>query len=528
MWTTELYFNTWAHLAASASSNVTPAILAALIIYVKFQTPLRRMRVILALFRCFSRKIAPHTKASPFSRSDVASDIPKTMSSIISHYNLDPACCAFVCCPHCYCITALTPKALEEAETEYNSGRPLPTCTNKDYPGSPNCGTQLWCIHWINSRAFVVPIQKQIFQDLKEWMGRLLAIPGIEDIMAAHHQGAAPEGSPVSSDFRDSPTYRNFKGFDGQPFMQEQQSPSGAPDLRLIMSLGMDAFQTFGPRHPHGSSTALYMVLLALPEHLRYKQQYMYLVTVLPGKPTRHYTNHTLKWLATQLLLFWKGVFYRRTARHQLGRTVFIALIPGVGDTEGAHQMSGFISHNQQNFCIRCYLPIQEIENLNPETWPRRDPQKHRAIALQWLNSNEADRNLIFKTHGLRWSDLLILPYWDPISFTVIDDMHMGYLGLLRTHIESIWQVDGSIDGGEGHPVLTSKHVKPPNKVLRNLWDEIRRNLPGLRQALLDLTVPSLWYLCFYLGLRSVGNKQTLVTLLIDWVSAWLRCTSQI
>ncbi|KAJ3803458.1 hypothetical protein F5876DRAFT_3713, partial [Lentinula aff. lateritia] len=119
------------------------------------------------------------------------------------------------------------------------------------------------------------PIRKQVFQDLKEWIGRILAIPGIEDIMSQHQQRPAPVGDEPVRDFVDSAAFCQFKGADGEPFMIPQVGPSGSPDLRLAMSLGFDAFNPFQSKERHAivSSTALYMVLLFLPEHLRYRQE---------------------------------------------------------------------------------------------------------------------------------------------------------------------------------------------------------------------------------------------------------------
>ncbi|KAJ4498599.1 hypothetical protein C8R41DRAFT_756435 [Lentinula lateritia] len=194
----------------------------------------------------------------------------------------------------------------------------------------------------------------------------------------------------------------------------------------------------------------------------------MYLVTIIPGKPSRHNINHTLRRLVQQLLPFWKGVYYLRTARYTLGRTIFAVLIPAVCDTEGAHQLSGFASHSHTYFCRRCLLPIQEIHNLDPEKWVMRDGNKHRQLAFEWKDAPIARRNMIYQENGLRWSELLDLPYWDPIRFTVIDDMHLGYLGLFETHLREIWKIDDKKNGGNGLHPDTKDQKKISNASLRN------------------------------------------------------------
>ncbi|KAJ3715820.1 hypothetical protein C8R42DRAFT_541174, partial [Lentinula raphanica] len=97
-------------------------------------------------------------------------------------------------------------------------------------------------------------------------------------------------------DFKDSLVFREFKGADGLPFALPQLGLSGNPDLRLILSLGFDGFNPFYQKETHAQvqSTALYLVVLSLPEHLRYRQEYMCLVTVIPGKSKQHHINHTL------------------------------------------------------------------------------------------------------------------------------------------------------------------------------------------------------------------------------------------
>ncbi|KAJ3978416.1 hypothetical protein F5890DRAFT_1422629 [Lentinula detonsa] len=244
----------------------------------------------------------------------------------------------------------------------------------------------------------------------------------------------------------------------------------------------------------------------------------MFLVTIIPGKPGRH-VNHTVRKLVEQLLLFWKGVFYSCTARYPLGRTVFAVLIPVVCDTEAAIMIAGFAAHNHTYFCRRCLLPINDIHNLNPESWGMRDSIKHRELAFESKDASPARRDAIYKAHGVRWTELLELPYWDPILFTVIDDMHLGYLGLFETHLRKIWGINHEKKGGDGlEPMPEAKKLSKAS--LRQLLNEIRGNLPILRNVLMAENKASLWYICFMLNLRTgLRNKQQLVEQILQWVS---------
>ncbi|KAJ3804182.1 hypothetical protein EV368DRAFT_53612, partial [Lentinula lateritia] len=122
-------------------------------------------------------------------------------------------------------------------------------------------------IQQIGNRFFVVPIRKQLFQDLKQWFGRILAVPGMEEAMENHLRSSHDDG--ILRDIRDSPVFKEIPGPDGKPFMQLDEN---SHDLPVMFSLGYDAFHPFhfSNEKSHISSTAIYMVNLCLPEHLRY------------------------------------------------------------------------------------------------------------------------------------------------------------------------------------------------------------------------------------------------------------------
>ncbi|GET57071.1 hypothetical protein GLOIN_2v1883106 [Rhizophagus irregularis DAOM 181602=DAOM 197198] len=54
-----------------------------------------------------------------------------------------------------------------------------------------------------------------------------------------------------------------------------------------------------------------------------------------------------------------------------------------------------------------------------------RDSNEHLQNALGWRRCNsDASRKRFVKQTGVKWSELLRLPYFDPIRFTIIDPMH--------------------------------------------------------------------------------------------------------
>ncbi|KAJ3762559.1 hypothetical protein EV360DRAFT_79172 [Lentinula raphanica] len=513
------YFRTW----APQDPSVRIALITSLIIHIKFRNPIRQMKVILALQRAMIRTLT--TRVNPEIHTslglNIADQIPQDIRTVVDHYRLDPSWDTFISCSSCHALYPFTENELVGNEDAHSTNPILSSCSSKAHPDSPDCGNTLWKTRSVGARTFIVPVQKQIFQSLKEWIGKLLAIPGIENSLEEYLSQRNATGS--AQDFWDSPTFQDFLGPDGMPFMRQQSDISGSPDLRLLMSLGYDSFNPFHMKRSGGSasSTALYMVLLVLPEHLRYRKEYMFLVTVMRGHPNEAQINHTLQKLVDQLLLFWNGIFFTRTSKYPNGRTVYAALAPAVCDTEGAHSLSGFASHSHKYFCVRCLLPIQDIHNLDPDTWPKRDIQIHKEQAALWRDApSEGARRKIYEDHGMRWSELLRLPYWNPILFTVIDSMHLCYLGLFATHVRKIWRMDAEVlESGVGYaqPSIDKKRKKPSNSLLRELYNSIRQNESSLKKTLNDQTHGILWYICFDLHLASVGKKESLMNNILAW-----------
>ena len=79
-------------------------------------------------------------------------------------------------------------------------------------------------------------------------------------------------------------------------------------------------------------------------------------------------------------------------------------------------------------------------------------------IAVRWRDARtEVDRQNVFDEHGIRWSELLRLPYWDPTRYAVVDAMHNLFLGELRHHCMEVWGIDILVSSGEDGKV--SRHI---------------------------------------------------------------------
>ena len=93
----------------------------------------------------------------------------------------------------------------------------------------------------------------------------------------------------------------------------------------------------------------------------------------------------------------------------------------------------------------------------------------HRKYAQEWLEcSSKSSRENHFKEHGVRWSELLRLPYMNPIRFAVVDPMHCLFLGVAKWIIKSIFVNQNKLTMEQLRVVQERmKHVDLPSDIGR-------------------------------------------------------------
>ncbi|KAF8548391.1 hypothetical protein OG21DRAFT_1367454, partial [Imleria badia] len=83
-------------------------------------------------------------------------------------------------------------------------------------------------------------------------------------------------------------------------------------------------------------------------------------------------------------------------------------------DLPSARKIGGFAGPTAAHLCNLCWLPKSEKGNFNCETWRSCTYEEYFAAAVQWQDAkSQKEHNNIFKKTGVRWSELLRLPYWD-------------------------------------------------------------------------------------------------------------------
>ncbi|KAF8572648.1 hypothetical protein K439DRAFT_1650101 [Ramaria rubella] len=171
------------------------------------------------------------------------------------------------------------------------------------------------------------------------------------------------------------------------------------------------------------------MACLNLPFSICYKPENMYIVGIIngPREPQLLAINHYMWPLVDDLALSWqRGVWFSKTAMCPSGCTTRSAVATTVCDLPGACKAAQLASHGSHNYCSVYF-----------ETWKRHDTQEMHRIAVQWRDApTNKDQEMLFSEHGIRWSELWCLPYWDPTQQLVVDSMHCILERVVQGHIQ--------------------------------------------------------------------------------------------
>ena len=372
---------------------------------------------------------------------DLLRTVPKDVRTALKTLNVTPEYVRYACCPTCFQIYPPDetrpddpyPHRCSFKETEHDvCDTPLVVPRERATPRNAGGARHI---------AYV-PVKPYPYRPLKSWLARLFSRPEIEQLLENSWQRCAPPSSKWTDIFH-APAIRDFLGPDGQSFSVE---PPGTTNL--VFSLFVDWFNPFSNKKAGKSHSigAIYLACLNLPPHLRFRPENVYLAGIIPGpkEPSLQQLNNLMRPLVDELVDLWtRGLFLDRTALRFVGRFIRAVIIPLVCDLPALRKVAGFAGHSSKHFCSFCRLKKLQIHELDQSKWPTRTAARHREIAKEWRDAGtDHERKEIFEEHGIRWSELLRLPYWDPLRFPVVDAMHNLLLGNLRHHCMDVWGID--------------------------------------------------------------------------------------
>jgi hypothetical protein len=241
------------------------------------------------------------------------------------------------------------------------------------------------------------------------------------------------------ADVFDGKVWKDFMYVNGQPFL-------ALPNNYTFM-LNVDWFQPF--KHSLYSVGALYMVLMNLPRDQRFKAENVMLVGIIPGPHEPKLTiNSYLKPLVTELNILWKDGIQVEPPGSRRAKVFHAALLCVGCDVPAARKVCGFTGHGSCHGCSKCtkVFPGNVSDKIDFSCFdpcPPRTNEQHRQQAEDILNQTSATDKAQKESHyGTRFTELMMLPYFNCVRFHIIDPMHNLFTGTAKHIMKNIWLAD--------------------------------------------------------------------------------------
>ena len=157
--------------------------------------------------------------------------------------------------------------------------------------------------------------------------------------------------------------------------------------------------------------------------------------------------NHYLAPIVDEFLELWRG-WNVKTYEYPDGLDIKVALIVRSSDIPATQKLFGHRSAVMKcHRCEKCSTYSYDYRKTHYgewkimiNGWQDLHLLLHRQYAQEWIKcSAKNTREHYFKEHGVRWTELLRLPYMDPIRFAVVDPMHCLFLSVAKWIIKSIF-----------------------------------------------------------------------------------------
>ncbi len=214
----------------------------------------------------------------------------------------------------------------------------------------------------------------------------------------------------------------------------------------LLLMLNIDWFRPTNIQHSVG---VLYVVVQNLPRTLRLKPENIIIVGTIPDPHEPKLTINTfLKPIIDELIELWKGTQIKAPNSTLGVHSVRVALACISSDIPATRKICGFYGFKARHGCSKCmkafptsgFSEATDYGGFDREMWPLRDMKTHYENALLAKNAvTKTARTAIESKVGLRYSELLRLPYFNIVRCHMIDPMHNLFLGTAK-HVTTLWE----------------------------------------------------------------------------------------
>lgn len=345
---------------------------------------------------------------------------------------------SYVVCPNCDCIYDYD----DCIKTTTFGQKESKLCRHIAYPNHPHVSRRQECKAQLLKKVRsgkgykLVPMKEYPYQPLSKSIAYLVKKTDFLEACEKWRRRMLTIPESYLSDIYDGRVWREFSSDSMGNFLNFPYN--------YLLTINVDWFQPFS--RVQYSVGAIYLVVQNLPREVRYRQENVILVGLIPGPREPSLTiNSYLAPLVQELQQAWDTGFTIRDSTNTLV-TIRLAISCVVCDLPASRKVCGFLGHNSTFGCNKCYkkflssgLSNVDYSGYDCGSWTCRNNRSHRENCQQILcettktgiKNKEAE-------FGVRYSIMLELSYFDPVRFTVVDVMHNVFLGTSK-HMFKVW-----------------------------------------------------------------------------------------
>lgn len=244
----------------------------------------------------------------------------------------------FAACPKCNKLYKLEDCIIKKTNGSVISKR----CVHVRYPNHPQKSRRTECGSFLMKKVrnksgslYLQPKRMYCLRPLKSSLETLLSKPGFIDKCEEWRNLQSEDGK--MRDVHEGNIWKDFKDKEGKSYF----STIG----HLAVMMNVDWFQPY--KHTQHSCGVIYVVLMNLPRHERFKIENVIIVGIIPGpSEPKGNINSFLEPFVNELLDFWDGVKIRNLKIKGSMIKIRVALLALCCDIPAARKCGGFAGHN--------------------------------------------------------------------------------------------------------------------------------------------------------------------------------------
>ena len=297
------------------------------------------------------------------------------------------------------------------------------------------CGGLLFkSVRTAKGKKKFVPLKVFCYRSIIDSIKEALKQHGTLDNLNFWRNRKIPQG--VMSDVYDAAVWKSFLSQDGDELLSSRYC--------LGILINVDWFQPY--KYVNYSVGAIYLSILNFPREIRNRQENIICTGIIPGlnEPQLH-MNSYLEPLVQELIKLRRGIKMETTEGEHLVRAL---LLCSASDIPASRKLGGFLGHAAAKGCSRCLKEFptenfgdkKDYSGFDRSEWPKRTVEEHRDVGMSWKHCNTlAKRQNLEQKYGVRFTELLRLPYFDTVRFIIVDPMHNMLLGTPKRMV-AIWK----------------------------------------------------------------------------------------